>query len=141
MQLPASTCRTRIRRFLALVTVAATACQGAPTPPEPVHQQTVMLTVTDTELRPEPLVVIPTFATVVWRNAGSQPMSIDVGGATCNDCDTVLGFEPAARGARAPAIAPGDVATLCFHEAGSFAFVARVGSTEHRGVVQVGDVR
>jgi hypothetical protein len=64
-------------------------------------------------------------------------MAIEVEGAPCNECDTVLGFAAAGNGSRAVAIQPGEVATLCFHEAGTFAFKVRVDATERQGLVLV----
>lgn len=105
------------------------------------HAHTATITVTATGLQPGATVVVPTFATVVWQNRTGAPLEVAVDGAGCNDCDTVLGFAAAGQGARALAIAPGAVATLCFHDAGSFGFVARGDAGEWRGAIEVGGGR
>ena len=121
---------------LVAVSFVLTACKSEPAP-DPTHRYTTMLTVTDDGLLPEPTVTVPVFSTVVWRNRGSKPMAIEVEGAPYNECDTVLGFAAAGNGSRAAAIQPGEVATLCFHEAGTFPFKVRVDATERQGFVLV----
>ena len=101
------------------------------------HQHTTMVTVTDDAVLPSPAVKIPILSTVVWRNRGNAPMRIEVAAASCGGCDTVLGFTPVTKGARSADVAPGAIATLCFHQAGVFPFVAHVGSTELRGTIEV----
>jgi hypothetical protein len=50
----------------------------------------------------------------------------------------VLGFAPGPNGARSLPIAPGGIATLCFHDAGTFPFTARLGGvTVHTGSITV----
>jgi hypothetical protein len=106
-----------------------------------MHTHTATVTVTDRDLLPDPVVAIPTFATIVWRNLASAPLTIEVQAAACHECDTVLGFAPIDAGARSVAVAPAGIATLCFHDAGTFAYVARAGDVEHHGVIQVGGGR
>jgi hypothetical protein len=53
----------------------------------------------------------------------------------------VLGFEPTKDGARSAAIGPGGLATLCFHDAGTYAFVAVQNGVEQRGSIEVGGDR
>ncbi|MBL8728278.1 MAG: hypothetical protein JNM25_07610 [Planctomycetes bacterium] len=124
-----------------LFAVLAACATAPPAPAVHRHTHTATLTVADTGLRPGPHVAIPTYATVVWRNDTATPIAIEVAAATCNDCDTVLGFAAGDGGASATEVAPGAVATLCFHDAGSFAFVVRGAGTEHRGTIDVGGRR
>lgn len=125
--------------FLVALAVGAS-CASAPDEPAAVHSHrtTTTVTVTDAGLLPQPTVAIPVFSTVVWRNGGSQPLVVAIEAASCGDCETVLGFRAADHGARSVAIAPGSVASLCFHDAGRFAFTATVGATAHRGTIVVG---
>jgi hypothetical protein len=124
-----------------LLAVPPLGCAAAEPAPHVVHRHTTAVTVTDYGLLPEPVVLIPPFATVVWRNRGSAPLVLQVEGSACPGCDTVLGFSAASAGARSAAVAPGEVATLCFHDPGAFAFVARLGAIEHHGVIRVGGGR
>lgn len=105
------------------------------------HRITTTVTITDSELLPTPTVPIPAFSTVVWRNRSTQPAQIAVTAATCGSCETVMGFAPSEAGARSVAVAPGAVATLCFHQQGHFAFVAKTGASELQGTIVVGAAR
>ncbi|MBL8756237.1 MAG: hypothetical protein JNK15_23280 [Planctomycetes bacterium] len=98
---------------------------------------TTTVTVTEAGVMPLADVRIPAFSTVVWRNAASVPLRIAIDAAACPDCETVLGFAGSAAGAHAAAVAPGQVATLCFHDAGTFPFVLQLGGREHRGTIVV----
>lgn len=126
-----------------LLLAALCGCAAAPDAPQ-VHQHahrhshTATLTIADAGLLPAAAIAVPTYATVVWRNQTGAPLAVDVLAAACNDCDTVLGFLPGADGARATQVPPGGIATLCFHDAGTFEFVARAGAVEHRGTITVG---
>jgi len=130
----------RPRSLPSLVLTAVLSGCASPPPASPTHAHTHTATVTVTErgLLPEPAVSIPTFATVVWRNSARVPLTIDVTAATCHECDTVMGFTNVATGARSVAVAPGGITTLCFHDAGTFAYVVHVGDAAHAGVIQVG---
>ncbi len=48
-----------------------------------------------------------------------------------------MGFAPDPDGARSVALAPGSVASICFHDEGSFPFVAKLGVGEQRGTITV----
>ncbi len=88
---------------LSLVLAAALAgCAAAPPPAGDPHghTHTATVTVTDTGLLPQPLVAIPTFATIVWRNQAESPLTIEVTAASCHECDTVMGFATTESGAR-----------------------------------------
>ncbi len=74
----------------------------------------------------------------MWRNGGGGPLQVDIDAAACGECETVLGFHPGEHGARSVAIAPGSVATICFHDQGVFPFVARLGGNGLRGTIRVG---
>lgn len=132
--------RSRSLPLIALaMTTAVGGCAGPPpTPAGHLHTHTATVTVTDTALLPDPAVSIPTFATIVWRNQATAPLVIEVTAATCHQCDTVMGFANVATGARSVTVAPGGIATLCFHDAGTFGYEARVGAATHDGVIQVG---
>lgn len=124
--------------FLVGLALAAS-CATAPEQPAALHSHrvTTTVTVTDQALLPQAAVTIPAFSTVVWRNRGSQPLVVAIAATSCGDCETVLGFAPADHGARSVAIAPGAIASLCFHDTGRFAFTATVGTTAHHGEVVV----
>lgn len=128
------------RRLLAAACAALLAACGSAPEPEPTHTHriTTTVTVTDEALLPAAAVTIPAFSTVVWRNRTAQDLSIELEAAACPSCETVYGFVAGPNGARAATIGAGAVATLCFHSPGSFPFVARFGSREHRGTVEVG---
>lgn len=97
-----------------------------------------MVTVTDVAVLPSPHLAIPMLSSVLWRNRGSQPLEVTIHAKTCGGCETVLGFAPAGDSACAHAIAPGSFASICFHEAGTFPFVAKIGDHEQRGEIVVG---
>lgn len=126
---------------LVLLALGTTACSTPPPPVGHVHRHSATVIVTEAELLPSPAITIPAFATVVWRNRSAQPMTVEVAAAACPECDTVLAFTAGERGARSTRIAPGAVATLCFHEPGMFAFTAQLGDVTHRGTVEVGPAR
>jgi hypothetical protein len=130
----------RPRRWSAsALAVLAAACAAAPpAAPSHLHAHARTLTVTDAAILPGPDVRIPAFATVVWRNGGSTPMQVALDAAPCRECATVLGFAAADGGAATGPIAPQDIAALCFHEPGEFAFVVRRGAVAHRGTIAVG---
>lgn len=124
--------------FLALASWSA--CAGAPPPLEPpTHQHRVTTTVSigSSGVAPRAQVQIPVLSTIVWRNLGAEPLTVEIQLATCGRCETVLGFAPGPNGARSLPIAPGGIATLCFHDAGTFPFTARLGDTVHTGSITV----
>lgn len=121
--------------LLAAFTFAA--CAGRPAAPH-VHVHATVVTVSDAGLQPAATVSIPTYATVVWRNGGNAPLQVDIDAAICGDCETVVGFRPRPPGSQAPAIPAGGVATMCFHDAGTFAFTATLADRTHRGTITVG---
>ena len=126
--------------FAVLLSLAAS-CSGTPAPAVHEHTITTCVTVTDDALLPAPAVTIPAMSTVVWRNRSANELSIELDSASCPNCDTVFGFVPGEGGARSAKLAPGAVATLCFHALGTFPFVARTGGKEHRGSIEVGSPR
>ncbi|MCA8949763.1 MAG: hypothetical protein KDE27_09690 [Planctomycetes bacterium] len=105
------------------------------------HRYTATVTVTADALLPTADIAIPAFSTVLFRNGTEQTITVDVHAAACNDCDTVLGFEPSVDGVRSAPIAPGAVATLCFHEGGEFRYVANGIEPALAGIVRVGGSR
>lgn len=125
---------------LFLATLAFASCATAPEQPQADHSHriTTTVTVTDAALLPAATVAIPAFSSVVWRNRGSQPLEVAIDGTSCGTCETILGFAPAEHGVRSVAIAPGAVASICFHEVGKFPFVTRLGGAERRGEIVVG---
>lgn len=116
----------------------AAACGTGPEPKGHVHRFSSTVTVTDDALLPHATVVIPAFSTVVWRNRATKEMAIELEAAACPSCDTVYGFTAGSNGARSATIAPGAIATLCFHAPGTFPFVARTNGKELRGAIEVG---
>jgi hypothetical protein len=131
-----------IRRHAFVWSALLAACTTRPEPAtgtaDHVHRVTTTITLTDTAVLPSPTVDIPNLSTVVWRNRGTAPVQVEIAATTCGGCETVLGFAPAANGARSVAIAPGCVASICFHVQGSFPFVARSGDRDQRGTIRVG---
>lgn len=123
-------------RLLLVLGLCLSGCGSAP-PTSHRHQATVMLTVTDAALLPNRRVTTPAFSTVVFANRTGRPIAVAVDRAACNECDTVLGFTAADHGARATAVPPGEVVSLCFHEAGVFAFSATVGERVLDGTIEV----
>jgi hypothetical protein len=122
---------------LVLVLGCTSSPRPQPTGPSHRHRVTTTLTVTADTVLPADEVRIPVMSTLVWRNRTDQPLQIDIDAAACNQCDTVLGFAPAAAGARAVALAPNGIATLCFHDAGVFAYTTRSGDRVRRGTIRV----
>lgn len=136
--------RTASRRSALPLAIALAACTSAPATPVDAphtHQHTTMVTVTDQALLPSPTVKIPILSTVVWRNRSQAPLRVEVETASCGGCDTVMGFTPGTKGARTAEVAPGAIATLCFHQLGSFPFVAHTGANELRGCIEVGEAK
>lgn len=122
---------------------AAGACKSAADPADHDHNHryTTMVTIADDRLLPAAEVAIPAFATVLWRNNTASPVEVAVEKALCNACDTVLGFAAVDGGVQSAPIAPGAVATLCFHEPGEFAFTVAGAGAPRRGTVHVGGGR
>lgn len=114
------------------------ACSAAPEADGHRHRHTVTLTVAEQALLPAAEVAIPAFATVVWRNGGAVPIVVEVDAAACNACETVLGFTATEQGVRSVSIPPQGVATLCFHDAGRFPFLARGNGADQHGTIVVG---
>ena len=105
------------------------------------HRITTTLTVTADSVLPASEIRIPVMSTLVWRNRTDLPLQIDIASAACNQCDTVLGFTKVGTGARAIALAPGGIATLCFHDAGVFAYTTQSGDRVLEGTIAVGAER
>jgi hypothetical protein len=116
-------------------------CASAPAesaaPAPHVHRITTTVSVTDDALLPHADVRIPDASTIVWRNRGSAPLHVDIDIVTCGGCETVMGFHGDPKGAHSTDIAPGAIATICFHQLGTFGFTARIGDHEHRGTITV----
>lgn len=116
-------------------------CASAPTesaaPAPHVHRITTTVSVTDDALLPRADVRIPNASTIVWRNRGNTPLHVDIDIVTCGGCETVMGFHGDPTGAHSTDIAPGAIATICFHQLGTFPFRARIGGHEHRGTITV----
>lgn len=124
-----------------LLLVLAAACSAAPVVDGHRHRHTVTLTVGETAMLPAAEVAIPAFATVIWRNDGKVPIVVEVEAAACNACETVLGFAATEHGVRSVAIPPQGVATLCFHDAGRFSFLARGNGADQHGTIVVGGMQ
>ena len=81
------------------------------------------------------------FATVVFRNGldqGDLEITLERQIGACQGCSTLLRFRQEGAVAVARSLPPQSVATICFHEPGVFAFVARSSAGEQRGRVLVG---
>lgn len=124
--------------FLVGAAMAASCAVRPDTAADHSHRVTTTVTVTDAAILPAATLAIPAFSTVVWRNRGSRPLEIAIEATSCGVCDTVLGFHQAEHGVRSVAIAPGSVASICFHDVGNFPFIARSGGDERHGAIVVG---
>lgn len=98
---------------------------------------TTTVSVGNRGVAPHADVHIPVLSTLVWRNLGDAPLTVEIELTTCGKCETVLGFSPGPNGAKSLPIAPGAVATICFHQVGTFPYTVRLGESEHRGSVTV----
>lgn len=128
------------RAGLLLSLASWSACVDAPPtlePPTHQHRVTTTVSIGDQGVAPRAEVRIPVLSTIVWRNLGAAPALVEIELATCGRCETVLGFAPGPNGARSLPIAPGGIATICFHDAGTFPFTARLGDTVHTGSITV----
>jgi len=96
---------------------------------------------TDRQLLPADGLRIPRYSTLVCRNRTSAPVDIHIGSVACGTCETVFGFEPDGDGAQAMQIAPGAIATLCFHDIGSFPISVHTGSGDQRNTIVVEEAR
>jgi ABC-type transporter lipoprotein component MlaA len=114
------------------------ACSVAPTA-HPDRSASVTLTLTAAGLQPQPNVRLPQFGTLVFRNQRGEPVDVSVARpfAPSANCSTALHF--AADGAMSVAhgVRGDNLASLCFHEAGTFPFVISDGKTQWRGIVEV----
>lgn len=121
-----------------LAAVAASGCVATPAPAD-VHAIAETITVGDGGLQPAAEVQVPTFGSVLFRNGRTAGIEVELArpvGASAS-CATTLHFADASAHAQA-AIAPGGIAAICFHEAGTFPFAVRSADREWRGVVRVG---
>lgn len=126
-------------RLLALLLFSASCSSPPPAVADHRHRTTTTLTITAAAVLPMATVTIPAWSSVVWRNRGDQPLEVSIRAAACPACETVMGFAAAADGARSIAIAPGAVASICFHDVGTFPFVATLGGVTHRGEIRVAE--
>jgi hypothetical protein len=120
---------------------AAGACGSAPLAGAPPHFATQTITVTAAGLRPDGLVRIPAFGTVVFKNEiGQGEVVVHVARPfePSENCSTSLGFTGAGMESASKPIPPQGVAALCFHDAGSFPFTVRAPGGEWRGTIAVG---
>ena len=134
--------RSRRCRLASFGLILAAGCASAPdetTPRAHVHRVTTTVSVTDDALLPRADVHIPNASTIVWRNRGTAPLHVDIDIVTCGGCETVMGFHGDPTGAHSTEVAPGAIATICFHKLGTFAYRARIGDHEHRGTITVAD--
>jgi hypothetical protein len=102
------------------------------------------VTVTDGALLPSAELHIPQYASVVFRNergAGDIEVALDRELGQSQGCATTLHFEAVGHGAVARALPPHGIATICFHEAGTFPFVVRTAAGELHGSIVVGSAR
>ncbi|MCA8956149.1 MAG: hypothetical protein KDC87_08745 [Planctomycetes bacterium] len=107
------------------------------------HSAAETVTITDGQLLPAAEVSLPTFGTVVFRNARSEAVTIEVDRplGVCSQCSTALGFVADGAQTVAKAIPAHGIASLCFHDAGRFGFVVRGAAGEQRGSIAVGGSR
>lgn len=132
-----------LRSLRWLLVVAPAVAAGCASAPPAAHEHLVAETVTVTArgLEPGSDVHIPSFATVVFRNGldqGDLEITLERQIGACQGCSTLLRFRQEGAVAVARSLPPQSVATICFHEPGVFAFVARSSAGEQRGRVLVG---
>jgi len=99
------------------------------------------VTVTDGALLPSNELHLPQYGSVVFRNgrgSGDIEVALDRELGASQRCATTLHFEAVGHGAVARALPPHGIATICFHEPGTFPFVVRSAGGELRGTVVVG---
>lgn len=130
--------RTSSRLPVAFLLLAA--CAAAPLPQTP-HVSSLTVSASENGLRPAGDVAIEQFGTVVFRNArrqGAIEVAIEREFAPSANCSTTLQF--AAKGDQSVSLPldPGGVATLCFHEPGTFPFEIATPEGPLRGTVVVG---
>jgi hypothetical protein len=124
--------------------LAAAALAGCYTPmPAPAaapHAATATITLTAAGAVPATAVQVPGFAVVVFHNATDAPLTVAIDRplGICVHCDTALGFSEHDHRARADAIPPAGTVSLCFHDAGAFAWEATGRERTWRGTVHVG---
>jgi hypothetical protein len=116
------------------------ACAGSPLPENP-HFSSQTVTVTDRGLQPGAELAIADFGTVVFRNgrsAGDVAIAIARPFEPSAQCSTTLQFFAQESQSVSLPLSPHGVASICFHESGSFPFVVTTPEGELRGTVIVG---
>lgn len=115
---------------------------GCSTPPHETglphsHRSSITATITADAVLPTETITIPSFSAVVWRNRAGNSAAITIHTASCGTCETILGFQPVPQGARAAAVRPESVASICFHDAGTFHYTVEVGGRTLQGTIVV----
>lgn len=113
---------------------------AAPTPATP-HVAAETVTITDTGLLPAPTVHVPRFGAVLFRNAAPSAtceVTVDRPLAPTRACSTTLGFADHGLRTRTEPLPPRGIASLCFHDEGTFPFAVVVGGRTFEGTIVVG---
>lgn len=132
------------RAQLVPVLLLVAACSGAPAPIDGAgHVSATAVVVTDDGLRPGGEVQVPMRSVIVFRNASTAPVSVHVDQpyASCWYCDTCCGFHAEGAGSSSQPLPPDGMVSICFHEAGAFAFEIRGAGGSRRGRITVGGAR
>jgi hypothetical protein len=122
--------------------VFAAACGTAgPVAGAPPHSFTATVTASASGLQPASRVVIPAFATVVFKNGlASGDVVVQVGRKLdqSENCSTSLSFHDEGESTVSQPIPPQGITALCFHDPGAFPFTMRTPSGELSGTIEVG---
>ena len=119
----------------------ATACAAPAAPAVHEHFATATVSVTEQGLQPADAVVLPAFGVVVWRNAlpaGAITIEVESAFPLCEQCSTVVNFESVDDHSRSSPVAPQAIASLCFHQAGTFRYVVHTPAGDRPGSVRIG---
>lgn len=124
---------------LSLLPLLLAAC-AAPTPATP-HVAAETVTITENGLLPGPTIRVPRFGAVLFQNAtktATCEVTVDRPLAPTKACSTTLGFAEHGLRTRTEALPPRGIASLCFHDEGTFPFAVVVDGRSFDGAIVVG---
>lgn len=126
-------------RLSQLLPLLLAACVSPP--PATPHLAADTLTITADGLRPGPTLRVPRFGAVVFRNAepaSTAEVTVDRPLAPTEACASTLGFDDHGEHSRTQPLPPRGLASLCFHDEGTFAFSVAIGGRTFEGTIVVG---